>query len=384
MRFQFATAGRVIFGSGTSAELPALLRDLGRRVCCVTGAHPERVRAVVDPVRADALAWQTWSIDGEPTLDVVRDGARALRAHGSDVVLAIGGGSVIDAGKAVAALATNAGDPLEYLEVVGQGRPLPHPPLPIVAVPTTGGTGAEVTGNAVLGVPERGVKVSLRSPLLLPRVAVVDPALAVGAPVALTASTGLDALTQLVEAYVSVRATPMTDPLCLDGIRMASRALPAACADASDGPAREGMALASLFSGIALANAGLGAVHGCAAAIGGRFHAPHGAVCAALLPHVCAANLGALAVRAASSPVIGRYGAVAQALTGDRRASATDGIDAMRALVRAGGLPGLGAYGIGTDDLDALVRAASRASSMRANPIPLTDAELRDVLAAAL
>jgi alcohol dehydrogenase class IV len=384
VRFEFATAGRVIVGSGTAGELPAIARELGRRVLCVTGAHPERVRGVIEPVRAGAGACCVWPVDGEPTLDAIRAGLNERRAADADVVLAIGGGSAIDAGKAVAALATNAGDPLDYLEVVGRGQPLRCPPLPLIAVPTTGGTGAEVTKNAVLGVPDRGVKVSLRSPLMLPRVALVDPILALGAPMAVTASTGLDALTQLIEAYVSPRASPMTDALCLDGLRRASWALPAACADPWDQAAREDMALASLLSGMALANAGLGAVHGLAAAVGGRFRAPHGAVCAALLPRVCAANLTALERQVPSSPVIERYRAVARTLTGREQASARDGVRWMSERVAAAGLPGLASYGAGESDLAALVSAASRASSMKANPVVLAESELLEILAAAL
>ena len=194
---------------------------------------------------------------------------------------------------------TNGGRLLDYLEVVGGGQPLARPSAPCIAIPTTAGTGSEVTRNAVLSAPDQRVKVSLRSPLMLPRLAVVDPTLTQGLPRSITASTGLDALTQLIEPYVSCRANPATDAWCVEGLRRASGALRRACDDGADVDAREQMALASLFSGFALANAGLGAVHGFAGTIGGMFDAPHGAICAALLPHVMAGNLRALASRGA-------------------------------------------------------------------------------------
>ncbi len=202
--------------------------------------------------------------------------------------MAIGGGSALDLGKAAAALIANGGDPLRYLEIIGDGQPLARPSLPCICVPTTAGTGSEVTRNAVLGSPAHGVKASLRSPQMLPAVALVDPELTYDLPPALTASTGLDALTQVIEPFVSARANAFVDAICRDAIPRVIAALPAACA--GDRAARAEMAYASLCGGLALANAGLGAVHGFAGPIGGRFPAPHGAVCAVLLPHVVAIN----------------------------------------------------------------------------------------------
>ena len=195
----------------------------------------------------------------------VRDGAALFRSAGCELLIAIGGGSVIDAGKAIAALASNPGDVLDYLEVVGKGQALTNAPFPMIAVPTTAGTGSEVTRNAVLGSQEHGVKASMRSPMMLPRVAIVDPQLAVGLPPAITASTGLDALTQLIEPYVSSKANPLTDAFCLDGLRAIKGSLLRAFANGGDAAARAGMSYASLLGGLALANAGLGVVHGFAA-----------------------------------------------------------------------------------------------------------------------
>ena len=230
---------------------------------------------------------------GEPTVQLVREGVQAFRKAGCDMVVGIGGGSVIDAAKAIAALAPNSGDPLDYLEVIGKGRALESEPVPFIALPTTAGTGSEVTRNAVLGSPEHGVKASLRSPMMLPRLSVVDPELTIGLPPSLTASTGLDALTQLIEPYVSLRANAMTDLYCLEGIRRARRSLHRAFLDGSDREAQTDMAFASLLGAWpGKRRPGRGSWVG--STDGGMFDAPHGAVCAALLPHGIAANIRAL------------------------------------------------------------------------------------------
>jgi alcohol dehydrogenase class IV len=322
-------------------------------------------------------------VPGEPTVELVRACARRVRDAACDVVLAIGGGSAIDAGKAIAAIATNGGEPLEFLEVVGKGRTITAAPLPFIAVPTTAGTGSEVTRNAVLGSAEHGVKASLRSPLMLPRVALVDPELTYGLPPAVTAYTGLDALTQLIEPYVSARANPLVDALCADGIARVAGALGRAALDGADRAARRDMALASLFGGLALANAGLGVVHGFAAPLGGGWKAPHGALCAALLPHGMAANVAALQARAPQHPALARYTAIACLLTGRSDASAEDGIEWVQSLSAELKIPPLRAWGIAASDLPGVVEKAARASSMKANPLPLTGEELQAVLTAA-
>jgi alcohol dehydrogenase class IV len=330
-----------------------------------------------------ALAAETFSVSEEPTIDLVREGARAVQDAVCDVVISIGGGSVIDAGKAIATIATNGGEPLEFLEVVGKGRVIPVPSLPFIAVPTTAGTGSEVTRNAVLGSPEHGVKASLRSPLMLPRVAVVDPELTYGLPSPITAYTGLDALTQLIEPYVSMRANPLVDAICVDGIRCAAGALRRVYHDGTDHEARRDMALASLFGGLALANAGLGVVHGFAAPLGGEWKAPHGALCAALLPHGMEANVAALRARAPEHPALERYAEIARRLTGRGEASVEDGIDWVRALCSELNIPPLRAWGITESDFPGVVEKAARASSMQANTLPLTEEELTAVLSAA-
>ena len=371
MRFEFATATRVIFGEGAAATLPELTRRFGSRPLVVTGASPDRSASLVS-----ALSAETFAVPGEPTVDLVREGARRVQNATCDVVVSIGGGSVIDAGKAIAAVATNGGEPLDFLEVVGKGRAIEAPPLPFLAAPTTAGTGSEVTRNAVLGSTEHGVKASLRSPMMAPRVALVDPELTYGLPPAVTAYTGLDALTQLIEPYVSVRANPLVDAICVDGIRHVAGALRRAYHNGADQDARCDMALASLFGGLALANAGLGVVHGFAAPLGGSWKAPHGALCAALLPHGMAANVAALRARAPQHPALERYTAIARLLTGLNEASAEDGIDWVRALCVELNVPPLRAWGITEADLPGVVEKAARASSMQANPLQLTGEEL--------
>jgi len=300
MRFEFATATRIVFGEGTAATLPELVRSLGARPFVVTGSSGERAAWLVSALSAETLA-----VPGEPTVDLIRDGARRVREAACDVVVAVGGGSAIDAGKAIACIATNGGEPLEFLEVVGKGRVLSAASLAFIAVPTTAGTGSEVTRNAVLASPEHGVKASLRSPMMLPRIALVDPELTYALPPAVTANTGPGALTQLIEPYVSARANPLTDALCVQGIALAAGALGRVYRDGMDREARQDMALASLFGGLALANAGLGVIHGFAAPLGGSWNAPHGALCAALLPHGMAANVARFASPRAAPSVAG-------------------------------------------------------------------------------
>ena len=286
MRFEFATATRIVFGEGTAATLPELVRSFGARPLVVSGASTGRVAWLVS-----ALSAEVFAVPGEPTVNLVREGARRVQESACDVIVSLGGGSAIDAGKAIAAIAANGGEPLDFLEVVGKGRAMVVPPLPFIAVPSTAGTGSEVTRNAVLGSTEHGVKASLRSPLMLPRVALVDPELSYGLPREITAATGLDALTQLIEPYVSARGNPLVDAICVEGIRRIAGALRRVYHDGADREARRDMSLASLLGGLALANAGLGVVHGFAAPLGGSWKAPHGSLCAALLPHGMAANV---------------------------------------------------------------------------------------------
>lgn len=382
-RFEFGTAGRIIFGRGTLDGLGAIAREFGQRALLVTGRHPARAEGVRERLVAAGLAVHLFPVPGEPTTDDVARGAAEARAAGIELVVAAGGGSALDAAKAIAALCTNGGELTDYLEVIGRGAALARPSAPCIAIPTTAGTGAEVTRNAVLASPAHRVKSSLRSPHLLPRVALVDPALTDDLPAGLTATTGLDALTQLIEPYVSVRANPLTDAICVAGLRRAARSLRRATENGrADPAARDDMAFASLCGGLALANAGLGAVHGFAAPIGGMFPAPHGGVCAALLPPAMTANLRALRERAPGHPSLRRYDEIGQLLTGEAAATADDGVRWIVELVCALRIPRLRHYGVSRADHPAIVAAAQKASSMKANPVSLDESELAAILEA--
>ena len=387
--FELAAPARIVFGAGTVAQIGAIARGLGTHALLVTGKSRRHEAAVAEPLAAANVRWTPFAVDGEPTVATARAGTAAAGAAGCDLVIGFGGGSALDAAKAIAALAANGGDPLDYLEVVGRGQPLARPSLPVVAVPTTAGTGSEVTRNAVLASPEHGLKASLRSPLMLPRVALVDPDLLAGVPAPVLAASGLDALSQLIEPFLSIRANPVTDGLAREAIPRSAAALPRAHAAARAGgsiaPAdREALALASLFGGLCLANAGLGAVHGFAAPLGGMFEAPHGAVCAALLPAVLRVNARALAARLPDSDALPRLRELAAMLTGRPGATADDAIAWVDALTRALEIPGLARYGMTTEQIPDLVAKARAASSMKGNPLPLTDDELAEIAATSL
>jgi alcohol dehydrogenase class IV len=384
MQFEFATATEIIFGVGVAPAAGPRIARLGARALLVTGASAGRVATIATSLEAAGIHIATYSVRHEPTLDDARQATALARAHQAELVVACGGGSAIDLGKAVAALLANPGDPLEYVEVIGRGRPIDNRSVPFVAIPTTAGTGAEVTKNAVLGAPNEGIKVSIRSPHILSRLAVVDPALTVNLPPRLTTATGLDALTQLLEPFVSARANPLVDALCLEALPRLVRALPRAVADGTDLEARTDMAFASLCSGLALANAGLGAVHGFAAAIGGRFDIAHGAVCAALLPSATRINIRALRERAADNPALERFRTLASVVTGRPDAAPDTLADWLHQLTSGLHVPGLAAYGITAKDADAIVAGAARANSMRSNPLPLERGELEEILAASL
>ncbi len=384
MPFEFATAHRILFGSGAVQQAPAIAASLGCRPLVVTGRTARRAAPLLDGLRGQSLEPALFNVAGEPTVADALDGVAQARRAGCDLVIGIGGGSVLDAAKAIASLLANDGDPLDYLEVVGRGQPLTKPSLPCIAIPTTAGTGSEVTRNAVLASPQHRVKASLRSPLMLPAVALVDPELTHSVPPDVTAATGLDALTQCLEPFVSARANPLTDALCREGIQRAARSLQRAFADGSDAAAREDMALASLCGGLALANAGLGAVHGFAGPIGGMFPAPHGAICARLLAPVMAANVAALQQRGPGAPALARYDEAARLLTGQPDAVAIDGVAWVSNLVEVFAVPRLAAFGIVLADLPEIVAKSQQASSMKANPVPLAANELARVLEQAL
>ncbi|MDR1851677.1 MAG: iron-containing alcohol dehydrogenase [Propionibacteriaceae bacterium] len=376
MDFTFATAGRLIFGPGKVRELAGIVASLGSRPLIVTGSNPARVTPYLEGISD----YKTFPVSGEPTMDVVRAGAELARQHEADVVVGFGGGSAMDSAKIIASLATNGGDPLDYAEVIGKGQPLSVPSLPVVAVPTTSGTGSEVTANGVVssGTGEDGVKVSLRSPSMLAKVALVDPELTLDVPPSVTAHSGLDALVQCIEPYVSWAHNPITDALTREGMLRSARSLRSAYEDGSNLDARTDLSITSLFSGISLANAKLGAAHGIAAPAGGMLGAPHGAITASVMPAVMRVNLAAARAGRAQDDTERRYTEVGLYLTG--KADAEAGIEWFAATARALGVEGLGALGLTEELVPKLAVAAARASSSKGNPAKLDQAEFEEIL----
>lgn len=383
MSFSFATAGQIIFGAGTLSEVAPAAGRLGRCAVLVTGRNPERSASLGEQLNHHGIRWHTFSIAGEPEIEQAVAGAELARKQHCDLVIGFGGGSALDAAKAIAALATNS-DPVEnYLEVIGAGRPLDARPLPCIAIPTTAGTGSEVTRNAVLKSVQHNVKVSLRSPEMLPDLAVVDPELTLSLSPATTAATGCDALTQLLESFVSAKANPITDGLCREGLRRAATALPKAVAQGDDLDARTDMAVASLFSGLALANAGLGAVHGIAGPLGGMIPGPHGALCARLLPLVVEANVAELKRNPSQTEALARHAEAARMLV-SAQATTDDLVIWLHRLVEQFSIPNLSHWGLTAEALPDLVAKAKDASSMRGNPVRLSDEALTAVIEKAL
>lgn len=381
--FEFITANRIVFGVGSVQNAAQYASEFGRRVFLVAGKSTP-VDFLVDLLEKENLTVEIARTQGEPTVARLGELCSLARKNLPDLIIGIGGGSVIDSGKALAAILPNPGDVLDYLEVVGKNQPLVNNPLPYIAIPTTAGTGSEVTKNAVLKVPEKQAKVSLRSPKMLPQIALVDPELTLTVPPEVTASTGLDALAQVIEPYLSIKANPMVDLFCREGITRASRSLLRVYKNGNDLAARTDMAWCSLIGGLSLANAGLGAVHGFASPIGGMFEAPHGMICARLLPIVFSYNARFIRETDPSNPVLHRFLEVSCLLNDDLEAGISDGVRWLETIVEKLNVPGLSSYGIKREDIPAIVENAQIASSMKANPVKLPPEILEIILEEAL
>ncbi len=368
--FGFSAPARILFGRGQAEAAPALIKTLGTSVLLVHGASPRHGAPLTAALRDLGCVVTCHSCASEPDLAMLET---AIAAAGQpDVVVAIGGGAVLDMGKALAALIPAPGPVMRYLEVVGEGRRLEVAPLPFVAMATTSGTGAEVTKNAVIGVPEAGRKVSLRDNRMLADLAITDPELTDGCPKSVTLASGLDAVTQVIEPYISSKANPMTDALCRTAIPTGLSAL-RRLMQGEDRTARDQMSYVSLCGGLALANSGLGAVHGLAGVIGGQCGAAHGAVCGVLLPHVLAAN-------AQADPDNGRIKEVRGWIATAFDVAPEQALDALAAFSAQNGLPKLSQMGLATADHQTVAEAAGASSSMRGNPVPLSVAQLINVL----
>jgi alcohol dehydrogenase class IV len=384
-KFEFAAPMRIIFGRGEFGRVGELAAAMGRKAMVIYNG-PGGVDRLAQSLSAVQISVALWRQRGEPVVADVDAATRIACESDAGLVIGLGGGSAIDAAKAVAALLANGGSAAEYMEVVGRGQKITRQSIPWIAIPTTAGTGAEATRNAVIGLPERRFKASIRSELMLPRVALIDPELGVDVPADVTARSGADALCQLIESYTSTGAGAMTDALALQGMTLASRSLLRAFRDGRDLSAREDMAMAALLSGMCLTNAGLGAVHGFAAPLGANFPVPHGTVCAALLPHVIAGNVAALknAPQEQRERGLNRYGMVGRRLFSDETlsdAAAIDGaISFTSELVRDLQVPPLREFGIRETDVSEMVALSRKASSMRFNPVVLSDDELARIL----
>ena len=366
MQFQFSTSGQIIFGEGRSRELPDLVDRVGRRPFVITGSSTDRHHDLLTSCQG-----ASYSLSGEPSIENLVAALAQAREYKADCVVGVGGGSAIDLAKAVSAMLPNRGEIMDYIEVIGRGQTLDMGALPIIAVPTTAGTGAEVTKNAVLHSEEHKVKASLRHASMLPSIALVDPELTYGLPPKVTASTGLDAITQLIEVFLTKKANPLTDGLVREALPAAAKAIRCACEYGDNVKARRDMSLASLFSGMGLANSGLGAVHGFAGPLGGMIQIPHGTACAILLKHCLEANARA-AQSSGELSLLSRFAELGEMILGpggDIPSLVRWAEDITKEL----GIGRLSDFGFVEDQVEELVEKAGKASSMRGNPVKLSD-----------
>lgn len=379
INFQFATSTRIIFEKDSFKKIPGLVAGLGNKVLIVTGKNTVLANQLAEWLFEINISSEIFSILSEPTTVDVEKGTELARQNICNVIAGIGGGSVIDAGKAIAALVTNRGELTDYLEIIGMGEKLEKAPLPYIAIPTTAGTGAEVTKNAVIKSVDHYVKVSLRSDLMFPAIAVIDPVLTLTMPSEITAYTGVDALTHLLETFVSCHSNPFIDMLCREGMQRIANSIELAFFDGNNLAARENMAMASMLGGMALANVKLGAVHGFAGPMGGMYPIPHGAVCACLLPAVMEINIKAIKEKKLETQLL-KYDEVARILTQNSRAEAEDGVNWVKEMVKKLKIPSLSFFHISTDSFPELIEKAKNSSSMKGNPVVLTDEQLAEIL----
>ena len=384
MKFEFSTADRIVFGPGTLSEVGSIAKEFGVRAFVILGVENEDSERLLSILWDNKIDYITFQVNQEPTVNLIQKACFEASRNECDLVIGFGGGSAIDTAKSVASLMTNPGDIFDYLEVIGNSKPLRKKGLPVIAIPTTAGTGAEVTRNAVVYSPEHCVKVSLRSPMMLPNLALIDPELTLCLPKEVTASTGLDALTQVIEPFVSNQANPITDSLCREGMARAAASLRIAYNQGDDLGARQNMCLASLVGGLALANSKLGAVHGFAGVIGGMFSGPHGIICARLLPYVFSTNVNALREREPDGEKIKRFDEVGRILTRDSSATAAEAVAWIKSLTDELVVRSLSEFGMKEADIPEVVEKSEKSSSMKGNPVALTKDELYEILQNAL
>ena len=377
--FQFATSTRIIFENGSFKKVPDLINELGSKVFIVTGKNTTLATQLSKWLADTKIEFEIFAVFSEPTTHDIEKGTELAQKSGSNIVVGIGGGSVIDSAKAIAALVANTGELTDYLEIIGKGRKLAEAPLPYFAIPTTAGTGAEVTKNSVIKSTEHHVKVSLRSDLMFPTVAVIDPELTLTMPPKITASTGVDALTHLLETFVSCQSNPFIDMLCREGMKRISTSLEQAFLNGNDLEARENMAMASMLGGMALANVKLGAVHGFAGPLGGMHLIPHGAVCACLLPAVMEVNIEVLKEKQLDKQLL-KFDEAARILTQNNYAVAEDGAIWVKEMVKKLKIPSLSDFHLSSESFPELIEKARNSSSMKGNPVELEYENLYEIL----
>lgn len=384
MGFEFVAPRRIIFGNGSIEKIQAVANEFGHKALVVCGSGSVPIKILLGMLDEAEISYQIFPVQQEPDIPTIKSGLSTAKSSQCEFVIGYGGGSVLDTSKAISALMTNAGDIMDYLEVIGGGKEISNSAAPMIALPTTAGTGTEVTRNAVIYSPEHNVKVSMRSPLMVPSVAIIDPELTITMPPSITASTGMDALTQNLEGYVSNKANPMTDAFAKEGIKYCSKALLRAYHHGEDKQARYEMALASLYGGLVLGNSGLGAVHGFAGPMGGIFHAPHGLICASLLPYVMKYNALELTKLKGVEDIQSRYIDIARWVTGDPEASVEDGVSWIYNLSHQLDIPRLRDIGIKKSYFNRIIEESKVSSSMQKNPIKLDESVLESILEEAL
>lgn len=377
--FSFTTAGSIHFGWGSRNTLVQHVRSYGNRALMLYSKSVGVINEIIAEIENHNIILAKEVLTGEPTDKDIEDLAEKYRNSNFDVMIAIGGGSVLDSGKALSALLTNPGELMDYLEVVGKGKPLQNKPCPLIALPTTSGTGTEVTKNAVIKVVDKKVKVSMRNPAMIPAVAIIDPELTVSVPSAVTASTGMDAFIQVLEPFCSRKANRMVDLFCREGIPLAARNLPTAYHHPENQEARTMMAWVSLLGGLSLANAGLGAVHGFAGPIGGMFDVSHGTICACLLPQVWRMNLLKLQ-KQDDQMLLERFSQIAAWVTDEDHSDVSQAIEWFIGLNEELGIPKLKQLGIKEKDYEAIISKALVSSSMKGNPVSLDANDLHEIL----
>jgi alcohol dehydrogenase class IV len=378
--FEFISPTRIIFGKGGFRKCGVLARELGNNALVITGSGKVSVDGLRNLLRAEGIKWTEYRVKDEPNIGIILDGIRIAKDAKCDHVICLGGGSVMDAGKAIAAMMTNPGNLMDYLEVVGKGNSVNIQGLPVINIPTTAGTGSEITRNSVILVPEGKVKVSMRGKGMVAAIALIDPELTYSLSPETTATTGMDALTQVIEAYMSNSANPISDAYAIEGIRRGAESVLKAFQHGRDEEARENMVLTALFSGIALSQAGLGAVHGFAGVIGGLTDAPHGAICACLLSSVLRANFEEINKKIDDNDSLIRFSKISQILTGTSPASPQSAIQWIRDLCKKLEIKGLSSLGVKMEDFDSIVQKAVVSSSMKKNPVILSEDALHRIL----